>query len=236
MNQLTDLKVLITGASRGVGFAITQLLLKEGAWVLGIARDAERLAVAEEQHQSITTGSFTSLCCDLGEKNASEVIAQKVESLWGRLDLLINNAGVMLHHEGGLLEEPRGLLEQTLQLNLLAPYEVSRALLPLLHQGKAPRIVHVSSGAGTLAGLKEPGIASYRLSKWAMNGMVLLQAEELRGKVSVLAFDPGWVKTDLGGPHAPGTVEEAAQGLKRTLQLPWETTGEFVKDGKIEKW
>ena len=150
--------------------------------------------------------------------------------------MAIHNAGVMLHHDGGLMAEPEGILERSLDINVLAPFRLSRALLPLLEKGNDPRILNVGSGAGTVDALTEPGIASYRLSKWALHGMTMLQAEELSGVISVNAFDPGWIRTDLGGPDAPGTPEEAADGLRKTLLLPWEFTGHFIKDGEQIPW
>jgi NAD(P)-dependent dehydrogenase (short-subunit alcohol dehydrogenase family) len=80
--------------------------------------------------------------------------------------------------------------------------------------------------------MRDRHIASYRLSKWALNGFTLLLASELQGKVSVNAFDPGWVKTDLGGPNAPGSVVESAVGALALATLPFTETGKFWKDGK----
>jgi NAD(P)-dependent dehydrogenase (short-subunit alcohol dehydrogenase family) len=74
-------------------------------------------------------------------------------------------------------------------------------------------------------------IPSYRLSKFALNGFTLLLAAELAGKVAVNAFDPGWVKTDLGGPKAPGSPTESARGALALVTLPLSETGKFWKDG-----
>ncbi len=70
------------------------------------------------------------------------------------------------------------------------------------------------------------------MSKWALNGLTQVQAAELRGQIAVNAFDPGWVKTDLGGPRAPGTPEESARGGLALLLEPFATTGKFFKDGR----
>jgi NAD(P)-dependent dehydrogenase (short-subunit alcohol dehydrogenase family) len=126
---------------------------------------------------------------------------------------------------------PEAVFQQSLAENLVAPYRVTRALLPLLRRGTEPRIVNVSSGAGNLESMQMVDIPSYRLSKWALNGLTLLLAGELAGAVSVNAFDPGWVKTDLGGPNAPGKPEESARGALALVTLPFETTGKFWKDG-----
>ncbi len=114
------------------------------------------------------------------------------------------------------MDEPAGMLEQSLEQNLMAPFRMARELIPLLLKADQPRLINVSSGAGTMDALREPAIASYRLSKWALNGLTLLQARQYAGRLHISAFDPGWIKTDLGGPNAPGTPEEAAEGLLKT--------------------
>jgi len=100
-----------------------------------------------------------------------------------------------------------------------------------LRRGREPRIVHVTSGAGTMHGLEEAGIASYRLSKWALNGLVRLQARQLAGQVAVNGLDPGWVKTIIGGPRAPGVPDDSARAALALLREPFTTTGQLFKDG-----
>jgi len=75
-------------------------------------------------------------------------------------------------------------------------------------------------------------IASYRLSKFALNGLTMLLANELKEKIAVNALDPGWVKTDLGGPNAPGSPKDSAKGALALVTMPFEVTGNFFKDGK----
>lgn len=229
-------RIVLTGATRGIGRATTRQLLEEGAQILGVARDAARLQKLEQELESLFPGQFHSCTADLEQEGSFAPIAEQARKLWGSVDVLINNAGVMLAHSPELTQEPEGILERTLQINLLAPFRLSRALLTLLRQGERPQIVHVSSGAGTHYGLTEPGIASYRLSKWSLNGLTLLQAKEFAGEIQILAFDPDWVKTDLGGPAAPGIPEDSAQALLKTLLLPAEHTGRLYKNAQIIDW
>lgn len=224
-------RILLTGVSRGVGLASARLLLREGAQVLGVARDSERLSRA--QVELATLGDFTGFAADLALESSVDAVQDEAARRFGALDVVIHNAGVMLSHDPEISGEPAGRLEETLAINLYAPFRLTRAVAPLLLKGTAPRVINVSSGAGTFEGMLEPKIASYRLSKWALNGLTILQAKEWAGKISVIAFDPGWVKTDLGGPAAPGTPEESAGGLLQTLLLPQEVTGQFVKDGQV---
>lgn len=233
-DTLTSKRILLTGASRGVGLASARLLLKNGAEVLGVAQNASRLALAEKELSAL--GKFTSLCVQLTDPSAASQIADAVKERWGALDIVIHNAGVQLHHEGGILAEPEGILERSMDIHVMAPLRITRSLLSLLKLGSDPTIINVGSGAGTLAAMTEPGIAGYRLSKWAEAGLTMLQAKELSGTICVNAFDPGWVRTDLGGPNAPGTAEEAAEGLLKTLLLPWKESGNFYKDGEKIPW
>ncbi|GAB7192279.1 SDR family NAD(P)-dependent oxidoreductase [Kineococcus sp. NUM-3379] len=228
--DLAGRRVLLTGASRGVGRAVLGDLLDAGAEVLATARDAGRLRALQEELGG--DGRLTTVAADLADPSAPAVLADAVAVRWGALDVLLSNAGVMLSGAPVLEEEPPGTLEATLAVNLLAPHALVLALLPALRKGAEPRIVHVSSGAGTLAALAEPGIGSYRVSKWALNGLVMVQAAQLRGEVAVNAFDPGWVRTDLGGPQAPGTPQESARGALALLREPFEVTGRFFKDGQ----
>ena len=238
--SLEGRRILVTGTSRGVGLCAARLFLAEGAQVLGVARNVERLAEVTKELQASSKGRFSSFAAELGgdfgTAGAELAVAGAVRERWGALDIAVHNAAVMLCHEPEISAEPEGTLEQSLAINLLSPFRLTRALLPLLDEGKDPRILNVSSGAGTHQGLSEPGISSYRLSKWALNGLTLLQAKEFAGRIAVNAFDPGWVKTDLGGPNAPGTPEESAAGMLKCLLLAPEVSGQFLADGEVIPW
>jgi NAD(P)-dependent dehydrogenase (short-subunit alcohol dehydrogenase family) len=230
--RLEGQRTVITGVSRGVGYETAKRFLAEGARVLGVARDGQRLGRASDELRP--RGDFTSLEVDLCEPQAAERVAAAVRDRWGALDVLFSNAAILLNdgHPASFEQEPAGCLERTLESNLMAPFRLSQALLTLLRLGTRPRIVHVGSGAGTLEGVRQGGIASYRLSKWALHGLTLLQATHLAGEIAVNGFDPGWVKTDLGGPNAPGTAAESAEGALAVVTLPFEVTGKLWKDGR----
>jgi NAD(P)-dependent dehydrogenase (short-subunit alcohol dehydrogenase family) len=234
--SLKDRRIFITGVSRGIGRATARLFLDEGASILGCARDEARLAATRamllEEAGTGAADRFEVFPLDLAEKDAPARAAERIAARWGALDVLVNNAAIMTEGPATLDDEPEGTLEGTLQVNLLAPYRLARALIPLLRAGREPRIVHVTSGAGTFAALSESGISSYRISKWALNGLVRLQAEQLRGAIAVNGLDPGWVKTDLGGPRAPGVPEDSARGALALVREPFATTGKLWKDGR----
>ncbi|MCL2450861.1 MAG: SDR family oxidoreductase [Polyangiaceae bacterium] len=229
--KLEGRRIVLTGASRGVGYETTKRFLAEGARIIGVGKDAARLARAAEVFA--TLGDFSGLSADLCDPTAAERIATAVRDRWGALDVLFSNAAILIHGggAGSFEDEASGTLERTLETNLLSPFRLTAALLPLLRRGTEPRIVHVGSGAGTFEGVHLGGIASYRLSKWALHGLAMLQATHLAGKIAVNTFDPGWVKTDLGGPDAPGSPIESAEGALAVVTLPFEVTGKLWKDG-----
>jgi NAD(P)-dependent dehydrogenase (short-subunit alcohol dehydrogenase family) len=231
MATLLGRRILITGASRGVGFETTRLFLAEGAEVMGVSRDATRLERA--QHELDPEGRrLTTVAVDLKDPAAAQLVAKAVRSRFNALDVLFNNAGIQIDGSTrGLMSGSEDVLRESMEVNLMAPYRLCRALLPFLLRGNEPRIVNVSSGAGNFESVGMTDIPTYRLSKWALNGLTMLLANELADKVAVNAFDPGWVKTALGGERAPGSPVESARGALALVTLPFTETGKFWKDG-----
>jgi NAD(P)-dependent dehydrogenase (short-subunit alcohol dehydrogenase family) len=231
MKLLSGRRILITGVSRGVGLETARLFIAEGAELIGVARDAARLERARQELDP-SGEHLTVVQAELTDETAPERLAAAVTERWGALDVLFNNAAVQLDGDTrGITTVEERVFHDALAINLVAPYRLCRALLPHLRRGRSPRLVNVSSGAGNLESMTLRDIPTYRLSKWALNGLTLLLAGELKGEVSVNAFDPGWVKTDLGGPNAPGSPTESARGALALVTLPCEATGKFWKDG-----
>ena len=236
MPALLGQRIVITGVSRGVGFETAKLFLHEGAEIVGVARDPERLERARRELDP-SGKRLTVLAADLTARDAAARVAGAAEARFGAVDVLFSNAAVQIDGDvQGVGDVTEPVMEQAFAANFWAPYFVARALLPLLRRGREPRLVNVSSGAGNFESMKTLGIPSYRLSKWALNGLTMLLARELAGKVAVNAFDPGWVKTDLGGPKAPGHPSESARGALALVTLPFSETGKFWKDGKEIPW
>jgi NAD(P)-dependent dehydrogenase (short-subunit alcohol dehydrogenase family) len=231
MGSLAGRRIVITGIAGGVGFETAKLFLAEGAELLGVGRDEARLADLRRR-LGVHDQQMTTLAGDLRSPELPAALRQAVERRWGALDILMNNAGVQVDGEArGLCDGTPGAFDESMAVNLLVPYRLSLALVPLLRKGREPRIMNVSSGAGTFQDMRLPNIASYRLSKWALNGLTMLMATELTGVIAVNAFDPGWVKTPIGGPKAPGQPAESARGALHLAALPFTETGKFWKDG-----
>jgi NAD(P)-dependent dehydrogenase (short-subunit alcohol dehydrogenase family) len=231
MSNLKGRRIVLTGASRGVGYHSTRLLLAAGAEVFGTARDEGRLKKAAESLQGL--GRFTPFVADWADLAAPQRVAEAVAKHWNAVDVLINNAAVQMWKPGFQVEGLK-VFHEHFRINVAAQHELIVHLLPLIKAGVEPRIVNVSSGAGKLDVLRESADgATYKFTKFALNGLTLLWAQELKGKVSVNAFDPGWLKTDLGGPNAPGEPEDGGRRMMEYLSLPWELTGRFFH-GKEE--
>jgi NAD(P)-dependent dehydrogenase (short-subunit alcohol dehydrogenase family) len=231
VSQFKGKQIVITGASRGIGYHATKLFLAQGAKVIGTARSAQSLAKVDAEFKAL--GDFSGLACDQADPAAPAALGSAVAKAWDHVDILVNNAAVQTWKKDWLDEGPQ-MLEDQLRINVLAPHHTILALLPLIKRGTEPRIINVSSGAGTLGALQaSPDMPTYRLTKFTFNGLSILWAGELKGQVAVNALDPGWLKTDLGGPQAPG---EPIDGGKRVVALagqPFSLTGKFIHDGEI---
>lgn len=223
MGKLDGRRILLTGASRGIGFETVKLFTAEGARILGVARDAAKLKALEASHP----GAFKGVAGDITDKGLAPRLAREAEAHFGALDLLINNAAIQ-RWDAGFGAEDLDTLEKHLDANVLGVHWMIRALTPLLLKGREPRIINVSSGAGKFDALKaEPAGPSYKLSKFALNGLTLLYAGDLKGKVAVNSLDPGWLKTDLGGPNAPGEPPEGAERMLALATKPFDVSGRF---------
>jgi len=225
MTNFTNKRILITGASRGIGFEAAKLFLAAGAHVIGTGRDQARLERATTELQAI--GDFHPLIADFDDPKAPANLATSVTAKWDSLDILLNNAAVQTYKDDWA-DEGLELLYHQLRCNLFAQHELIFRLQELLLKGDEPRIVNVSSDAGTLKSLMESSdMPTYRLTKYALGGLTMLWAGTLKGKVAVNALDPGWLKTDLGGPEAPGEPADGGERMWEICSLPWSETGKF---------
>ena len=231
MGQFSGKQIVLTGASRGVGYHAAKMFLAQGASVIGTARSAAALDKVAAEFKAL--GSFTGIACDQADPAAPAKLGAAVAQLWDRVDILVNNAAVQTWKKDWLDEGP-ALFEEHMRINVFAPHSTILALLPLIQKGREPRIINVSSGAGTFKALVEsPDMPTYRFTKYALNGVTILWAGELKGRVAVNSLDPGWLKTDLGGPNAPGEPIDGGRRVLALAGLPFSATGKFYHGDQV---
>ena len=219
---------LVSGANRGIGREVArQLAADHGFAVLAGARDPA--AAGDPDHESI---SWVQL--DVADQASVDGLAERIGSDPGRLDALINNAGVYgspVGAAGYKLEEAHEVLE----VNLFGAWRLTQALLPLLRQSPHGRIVNVSSGAGQLSDMGG-GRAAYRISKSGLNALTRILAVEERALL-VNTMCPGWVRSDMGGSAAPRSLEEGADTAVWLATLPDDgPSGGYFRDRKPIPW
>ncbi|WP_286197969.1 SDR family NAD(P)-dependent oxidoreductase [Bacillus sp. ISL-34] len=142
---------------------------------------------------------------DVDNKESIHQAAITVNEQYGRLDILINNAGIYLDENKKLVAMDPSILERTMATNFFGAYHVIRSFIPIMEKQGYGRIINVSSEYGALSALSYPGVGAYKMSKLALNGLTQLVAEEIKGDIKINAVDPGWVSSDMGGPSAPRT-------------------------------
>jgi NAD(P)-dependent dehydrogenase (short-subunit alcohol dehydrogenase family) len=227
--------VVVTGGNRGIGYEICRQLAARGAKVILTARRATDGAAAVKKlaAQQLAV-DFHPL--DVTDSASIAALRDFVKDREGRLDVLVNNAGIIAKGEAPALKVDLATVRATFETNTLAPLHLAQVLVPLLRQSPAGRIVNMSSGMGELSD-NSGGSAAYRISKTALNAVTATLAAELRGSVAVNSVCPGWVKTDMGGPHADREVADGADtAVWLALDAPQKLTGKFVRDRKVVPW
>ncbi len=223
---------LITGANRGIGFEAAKQLLARGYAVILSGRDERAVAEAAAQVGAVP------LVLDVTRDEDARRAVAFVKERFGRLDALINNAGVLLDEGVSGLEVPIETVQKTFEVNVYGALRLSQAFAPMMVAQRYGRIVNVSSIMGSLTHAG-PGYLAYRSSKAALNMVTRVLAAELKGTgVLVNSVHPGWVRTRMGGPAAPLAPEEGAKALVWAATLPegGPTGGFFEGEGKPLPW
>jgi NAD(P)-dependent dehydrogenase (short-subunit alcohol dehydrogenase family) len=226
---------LVTGGNRGIGLEVCRQLASAGFIVLLTARDARKAKAAADSLRS--TGRVEPLAMNVDDTNSIADAATEVANQYERLDVLINNAGINYDTwETAENADINDTVMETITTNLLGPWRVCQAFLPLLRKSRAGRIVNVSSESGSLADMGA-GPPAYQVTKAALNALTRTLAGELRGsRILVNSVCPGWVATDMGGAGGR-PVEEGAAGIVWAATLPnGGPTGGFFRDGKPLPW
>jgi NAD(P)-dependent dehydrogenase (short-subunit alcohol dehydrogenase family) len=230
-NQKT---ALVTGANKGIGFEVARQLARRGLRVFLGARNPEAGHAAAEKLSS--EGDVIFLKIDVSDADSIRGAAEEFARQAKRLDVLVNNAGILLDDDKSALNITPEIFEKTLRTNTLGPWLVAQAFTALLEKSDAPRIVNVSSSGGQLDGGADGWAPGYCVSKTALNGVTVQLAAALP-KFAVNSVCPGWVRTDMGGENATRSVGEGAATIVwLATDAPQDLTGKFVKDRKVIPW
>ncbi|MBS0232919.1 MAG: SDR family NAD(P)-dependent oxidoreductase [Proteobacteria bacterium] len=237
-----DRLALVTGANRGIGFEIARGLAMRGFRVLAGVRSVEKASQAAADFAS-AGASVMPLVLDVADAEAIPAILAEAEQAHGPIDILVNNAAILIDGPGGfgasLFDMTDDIFRRTWETNVLGPAATMRALIPGMIARRFGRVVNMSSRAGQLDGMGS-GFPAYRVSKAALNALTRIAAAEAaaaRVDVKVNACSPGWVKTAMGGPDAARSPAEGAETAfwLATLDREGPHSG-FFEDKKQIRW
>ncbi|MGM0756563.1 MAG: SDR family NAD(P)-dependent oxidoreductase [Bacillota bacterium] len=238
---------VVTGGNRGIGKEVCRQLAQDGMIVILTARQLEsaQLAASEMNEQVVP------FQLDVTNAETIERLSAFIKESYGRVDVLINNAGVFHDNRRddtfpSFLDLSVSTLQESMDVNLYGAVRMTKAVFPYMKEARYGRIVNVSSGMGRLSAIhasddvRRDGKSGpyYRMSKAALH--VLTKVTALEGApYSILAnaVCPGWVQTDMGSSEAVKTVQEGASGIVWAAKLPRDgPTGELLRDGNRLQW
>jgi NAD(P)-dependent dehydrogenase (short-subunit alcohol dehydrogenase family) len=221
--------ILLTGANRGIGLAAARELQKRGATVVAGVRDpAQMPGIAGVEVAGL----------DTGDAESCRAFVERAEREHGRIDGLINNAGILLDRDIPALALGEEALRRVIDVNLIGPFRLCQLVLPDMVQRKYGRIVNISSGLGSIADMGG-GYVSYRMTKLALNGMTRAMAAELSShrNIKINSLSPGWTRTDMGGAGASRDPEEPAREIADLISISEAgPSGGFFYQGEPAAW
>jgi NAD(P)-dependent dehydrogenase (short-subunit alcohol dehydrogenase family) len=251
MNHLQRI-ALITGANRGLGLEMSRQLGRLGFTVLMGARNEEQGELAAQQLRDEGLDAHA-VRLDVSRREDIEQIAEHVSEQYGRLDVLVNNAAVLLDINVQPSQVEESVLRQSFEVNFFGPFLLTQRLTPLLRKSSSGRVVNMDTGVASLAQLADPDsplkddiCPAYQTSKAALNALTLVFAKELGDSgVKVNSACPGWVMTDMGHEDLPNygdaarpkTVEEGVDTPVWLATLADDgPTGGFFTDRQLRDW
>ena len=217
---------LVSGASRGIGAEIArELAAHHGFRVFAGARDPDDIETAE---------GIEPIRLDVTDQATIDAAPERITADPGRLDVLVNNAGITGPWSVTVAEQDLADAHAILETNLFGAWRLMQAALPLLRGSDSPRVVNVSSGAGQLEDMGA-GYPAYRISKAGLNALTRILAYEESG-IAVNSICPGWVRTDMGGRGAPRSVAEGADTAVWLATTDDPPSGGFYRNRKPIPW
>jgi NAD(P)-dependent dehydrogenase (short-subunit alcohol dehydrogenase family) len=232
LESLSGQVALVTGANRGIGAEVAAGLADLGATVYAGTRDVEAVD---------PSGGLVPVHLDVTDDAGVEAAVDRIDDEAGRLDVLVNNAGIASGHRGTLLDEPVEEIDEVLAVNLRGPIVLTKRTLPLLLDRDGSRVVNASSGMGALGEGMSGGVPSYRISKAGLNAFSVYLHGEFGSSdgpgLIANSVCPGWVRTRLGGSGARRSVEEGADTpIWLSRFAPGAPGGHFWRDRAVIDW
>jgi len=224
---------LVSGGNRGIGLEVCRQLAKKGYTVVMGSRDeAKGRAAVGELGDNVIPHQL-----DVADAASVDRMAAFLEDEFGRLDVLVNNAGISNDEGQRGVDADLDRVREALEANFLGAWQLCEVAIPLMQRGGYGRIVNVSSGMGAMEDMGG-GSPGYRVSKTALNALTRILSSELRGSgILVNSICPGWVATDMGSSGAPRPVEDGADTLVWAATLPNNgPTGGFFRDRRPIAW
>jgi NAD(P)-dependent dehydrogenase (short-subunit alcohol dehydrogenase family) len=195
--KLKDKTALITGGSKGIGKGIAKAFLKEGAIVIICGRNERDLKRTRDDLSKY--GNISYIKADISKRNQVKSLKNKIERMFGKLDVLVNNASV-LGLRKPIIDYDEDIWQETIHINLNAQFFVTKALLPLLMNANNPSIINVSSSVGRRG---KGGWGAYAASKFGLEGLTQVLADELKSNVRVNSVNPGGTRTEMRAEAYP---------------------------------
>lgn len=226
---------VVTGANRGLGFEICRQLAKKGVRVILSARDELKGKQAvEDLAKDGLDVDFHQL--DITDKRSVEGFSEYVRNIYGKLDILINNAGILIDSKDTVSTIDMDKMKKTFETNVCGSLLISRELMSLLEKSERGRIINLSSRMGALARMGS-GAPAYRISKTALNALTRILAVELENtRIAVNSMTPGRINTEMGGQNA---VRSSAEGADTAIWLALcdnPPNGKFILERKEIAW
>ncbi len=227
--------ILITGANKGIGFQIAKELGAKGHYIILASRSAERGQQALDELNEMGVGG-TLLQMDVSKPQSIQKAYQQISASVSKLDVLINNAGILVDESYQLLDVPAEIFVQTIQTNSLGAFWVTQTFMPLL--GSGSRVIMMSSGAGGFCKGLTTWAPVYSISKTTMNAITRQLHAVLKSKgIIINAMCPGWVRTDMGGTSASRSIEKGAEtAVWLATDAPDSVNGQFLRDQTVIDW
>jgi NAD(P)-dependent dehydrogenase (short-subunit alcohol dehydrogenase family) len=227
---------VVTGGNKGIGLEVCRQLARLDIQVILTARNKERGQTAVQQ---LAAEGLSVLFhpLDVTDQNSVRRLVKYLADQHGRLDILVNNAAILIDRGMKIADVDIAIIRQTMETNFYGPLRLCQMLVPLMARNQYGRIVNLSSTQGSLHYMGGTGLG-YKTSKTAINVLTKVLAVEVHSSnILVNSVDPGWVQTDMGGSHAPRSLEQGAETIVWLATLPEDgPTGGFFRDKRPYDW